>query len=258
MKPLVFQAGQSRAATWALRSVSFGALVALMAVGLAATSAISGLNALVLLTASVLFGVLALILVAVAGVSIWQKGKQGFGMLVAALLMSIALLAYPAYFVARGINLPVLNDVTTDIDHPPEYSTAAIAVAARAGHNPGPVSIDVRKAQQKAYPDVQPILVDIDSQQAFDLALQAIKVLGWKVIVAVPPGKHQTFGHIDATDRTRLLHFVDDITLRIGPNQGQTQIDIRSSSRVGKSDFGANAARIMRFSDEFQQLVDNL
>ena len=44
--------------------------------------------------------------------------------------------------------------------------------------------------------------------------------------------------------------FADDITVRIKPRAQGTRIDVRSASRIGRHDFGANAARIVRFLDE--------
>ena len=62
-------------------------------------------------------------------------------------------------------------------------------------------------------------------------------------------------GLIEATDTTSIFRFVDDIVIRIrplGPNL--TVLDIRSKSREGKGDLGANAARIERFLYEYGRI----
>ena len=46
-----------------------------------------------------------------------------------------------------------------------------------------------------------------------------------------------------------MFHFVDDISVRIRPAAGGSRIDIRSKSRDGQGDIGANAARIRTFRD---------
>jgi uncharacterized protein (DUF1499 family) len=56
-------------------------------------------------------------------------------------------------------------------------------------------------------------------------------------------------------DRTLLLKLPDDITVRIRPRADGTRIDIRSASRLGNHDFGANAARVRRFLEEVSELA---
>jgi uncharacterized protein (DUF1499 family) len=56
-------------------------------------------------------------------------------------------------------------------------------------------------------------------------------------------------GRIEATARTRWFGFTDDIVVRIRPEGAGSRIDVRSASRVGRSDVGANAARIKEYLD---------
>lgn len=66
---------------------------------------------------------------------------------------------------------------------------------------------------------------------------------GWTVVSANP-----TEGELKAESRTRLLKFVDDVTLHVRPADGQRiSVDMHSRSRVGKGDFGTNARRIGAF-----------
>jgi uncharacterized protein (DUF1499 family) len=64
------------------------------------------------------------------------------------------------------------------------------------------------------------------------------------------PGGRSGQGRIEAVAETRLMRFQDDVTIRIRPSGAGTRIDIRSASRIGRHDFGANAARIRRFVTE--------
>ena len=55
-------------------------------------------------------------------------------------------------------------------------------------------------------------------------------------------------GRIEATDKSLLFGFEDDVVLRIVPGaDGTTKVDMRSKSRVGRSDLGINAGRIREF-----------
>ena len=66
---------------------------------------------------------------------------------------------------------------------------------------------------------------------------------GWTVIKLDPAE-----GTLQAEARTRLLKFVDDVTIHVRQASGQRiSVDVLSRSRVGLGDFGANARRIGRF-----------
>ena len=45
--------------------------------------------------------------------------------------------------------------------------------------------------------------------------------------------------------------FVDDIVIRVRATESGSEVDLRSVSRVGRSDLGANAARIEAFAEKF-------
>ena len=63
--------------------------------------------------------------------------------------------------------------------------------------------------------------------------------MGWTIVAA-----DDAAGRIEASDRSRWFGFTDDIVVRITPSGSGSRIDLRSSSRLGRSDFGVNAARI--------------
>jgi uncharacterized protein (DUF1499 family) len=58
---------------------------------------------------------------------------------------------------------------------------------------------------------------------------------------------------IEAVDTTAVMAFKDDVAIRVRGGAQGTQIDLRSASRVGEGDLGANAKRIRAFLDAFQQ-----
>ena len=54
-------------------------------------------------------------------------------------------------------------------------------------------------------------------------------------------------GRIEATDTTRFFGFKDDVVVRVKPEGAGSRVDVRSLSRVGKSDVGKNASRIRAY-----------
>jgi uncharacterized protein (DUF1499 family) len=95
----------------------------------------------------------------------------------------------------------------------------------------------------------------MEANEAYQLALEAAKARGWRIVDAIAPSVREGVGHIDASEKSLFLGFVDDIAIRIKPLANQTRIDIRSASRVGRHDFGVNAQRIEKFAAEVQELA---
>ena len=73
-------------------------------------------------------------------------------------------------------------------------------------------------------------------------ARHAARELGWEIAAAVS-GE----GRIEATDQTFWFGFKDDVVVRVRAADGGSRVDVRSVSRVGRSDVGTNARRIRRF-----------
>ncbi|MGD2168417.1 MAG: DUF1499 domain-containing protein [Gammaproteobacteria bacterium] len=138
-----------------------------------------------------------------------------------------------------------INDITTDLEDPPEFS--AVIPLRPAGSNPiaygGP---EVAARQREAHPEVAPIFSALDPQAAFQRAFETAESLGWEVV----SGDLQS-GIIEAVDTTRFFRFKDDVIIRIREDAGGSRIDLRSRSRVGRSDLGKNAKRILAFADAF-------
>ena len=244
------------AATWSLRLALFGMLVAAIGILLARIRAVDPVTALVILGFAWAFALAAVLLALSAAVKIWQTGQGGTGMVAGALLLAAALLAPAAWFSVQSVRLPLLNDVSTDLAEPPDFMRSSRAMAARGGQIPGNVDASVREAQRRAYPNVQPVVIDLDIEEAWQLVLKAIAARGWRISDQSLPGGRIRIGHIDAVDRTLILGFPDDITLRLRPLPGQTRIDLRSVSRYGRHDFGTNAKRIAAFAAELQAQLD--
>jgi uncharacterized protein (DUF1499 family) len=55
-------------------------------------------------------------------------------------------------------------------------------------------------------------------------------------------------GRIEANETTRWFRFTDDVVIRVAPDGAGSRVDVRSVSRVGRSDFGVNAGRIRAYT----------
>src|SRR5438128_720408 len=144
-------------------------------------------------------------------------------------------------------HVPPIHDITTDTENPPAF--VAILPLRRDAPNPaeygGP---EVAAQQQKAYPDLRPLFLIAPQKEAFSKALEAARAMGWQIV-----DSNQDQGRIEATDTTLWFGFKDDIVVRVTSQDSVSRIDVRSVSRVGKSDVGTNASRIRNYLLKIQR-----
>lgn len=166
-------------------------------------------------------------------------GRRGLAAL--ALALGLAAILPPWQLQRSARSKPPIHDITTDTEDPPPF--VAVTPLRRDAANPvaygGP---EIAAQQRRAYPDIRPAVLSMPPAQAFDRALGAAKARGWEVVAAVPAE-----GRIEATDTTRWFGFKDDVVVRVRPEGAGSRVDVRSVSRVGRGDVGANAARIRAF-----------
>ncbi|HEV2571318.1 DUF1499 domain-containing protein [Methylocella sp. CPCC 101449] len=256
MRRLILEEPISASAIWARRLAVFAIALAAIAVILVRTRAADATAGLSVLGAAIFLACTALLFAGAAAVTIWRLGVRGVGIAVSAVFLSLIVLAYPGYLAVQAVRLPVIKDISTDINDPPAFARSARALRGRNGFIPPEVPPEQRLAQRRAYPNVQPINIDLEPEEVYQLVLRAAAALGWQVVDQIPPGGRAGIGRIDAVDRSIIMGLPDDITVRIRPLAAQTRIDIRSASRAGRHDFGANANRIQRFSQEMQTQLD--
>jgi len=246
----------SKAALWSRRLALLAAAVALGAAAASRAHRLAPEPALTLLGAGLALSLAALLLFVAACVVIWQEGRRGVGAAATALAVIALTFAWPAWLAAKAVRLPVLADISTDIADPPHFSMSAAADRARNGWRPPSIPEKAREAQRAAYPEVGPVVVDVDADEAFALVLKTAAAQGWRAIDQHPPGGRRGEGRIDFVAPTPVMGFLDDITVRLRPLPGQSRIDIRAATRYGRHDFGAGAARIQQFSEGLQAQLD--
>jgi len=147
----------------------------------------------------------------------------------------------PWRLMEQAKRVPPIHDISTDTERPPEF----VAVRPLRAEAPNPVEYEgpeVARQQREAYPDVQPLRLPLPPGEAFGRALAAARASGWEIVAA-----DSAEGRIEATATTAWFGFKDDVVVRITPEEGGSRVDVRSLSRVGKSDVGANAKRIREY-----------
>ncbi|MDQ3205200.1 MAG: DUF1499 domain-containing protein [Pseudomonadota bacterium] len=187
-----------------------------------------------------LFGGLGAAALAALMLAVGRLRRQGKASLVVALVLGLAVAYVPWAGVQRARSVPPIHDITTDTARPPQF-VAVLPLRASASNPSDYGGPDVARSQLEAYPDVRPLVLDADPTAALARAEKAARDLGWE-IVAMDAEQ----GRMEATDTTFWFGFKDDVVVRVEPSGAGSRIDVRSVSRVGASDVGANASRIRR------------
>ncbi len=219
---------------WVAR-VAFAAVVAF-----AAGPVLAHLGILPARVGFLLFGVGGLlgIVALVAGIVGAVRGRGGGTGLAIGAVVSVAFLvvALPARTV------PPINDITTDTTNPPQFVSAG-TIDANRGRDmkyPGP---SFAEQQRAGYPDLAPLLLNASPDEVFRRIEAAAKQMPTWQITRTDVGARA----IEGVDTTRLFQFKDDFVIEVRPQDGGSVVHMRSKSRDGRGDIGANAARIKAF-----------
>ncbi len=201
--------------------------------------------------------ILACVTALLAFVQIWRRGYKGAGSAAIGMFLPSLALLWPLSYLPAYVNLPAINDVTTDVAQPPRFEE--LARQRSEGSNPVDYPADQFAAlQQAAYPDLHTFVMDRSAEEAFELVEEVVHKLHWRVAASTPPsGRPARGGTLEATDQTLLTGFTDDIVIRVDGGASSTRIDMRSASRYGRHDFGQNAARVRRFLTELQARAES-
>jgi uncharacterized protein (DUF1499 family) len=145
--------------------------------------------------------------------------------------------------------VPRIHDITTDTITPPRFVEAAARRQSLGVPNSLEYTEEVAEQQRAGYPDIQPVFLDESADDAYRRAMTVVNARGWEILAADDVGRR-----IEATDTTRWFGFKDDVAIRVAaiPNGG-SRVDVRSVSRVGRSDIGTNARRVREFLGELQR-----
>jgi len=244
----------SRVAVWSSRLALFAIAVAALSVIIVRSGLLEIVPALATFAAALVFAGLAILLAFAAFIVIWRQGTGGLGRALLGLFLGLALLAYPTYLGTRALRLPAISDVTTDTTNPPRFDVLARLRPRGRTDYPGPA---VAALQRTAYPDVVPLDLDVPTKVAYDAALALITKRKWYIGDTRPPTLARRDGVIEAVARTPIMGFRDDVVIRVTPLGQGTRIDMRSASRFGNHDLGANASRIRSMLEDIDDVVSS-
>jgi hypothetical protein len=274
LRRLAFDEPVSRLAIWAKALAKVALLLALVAIvaahargGLARFFAVLTLRpgalpdpglGLFLLLAALAVAALALALAFGAALSIWVRGRRGVGRIFATLALLALFLPYPAWLIYSTGEPPFLADISTDLDDPPVFSEAPAALAGRDGWTPPPLERARRDAQATAYPEVKPMVLDMETEEAFQAALDAAGQLRWSILEAIRPGgPARPEGRIEALATSLALKLPVAIVIRVRPGNDETRVDMRAVTRYLPNDLGGGAALIGKLSDALEEKDDS-
>lgn len=140
-----------------------------------------------------------------------------------------------------------IHDISTDTANPPAFEVLdeTRSGASNTLEYGGP---ELAAVQAAAYPDIAPLETDLAADAAYQRALTVAQDLGWEIVAADADRLR-----FEATARTSVFYFADDVVTVVTPQGDGSRVDMRSVSRVGRSDQGVNAARIRDFQHRFSQ-----
>lgn len=177
------------------------------------------------------------------------RGGRELSVAVIALVLGAATLFIPWHWYRKARSVPAIHDITTDTRNPPQFE-AVLPLRAKAVNPSEYGGPEVAAQQRAAYPDIHPLMLRMGADSAFDMALRVGRDMGWHIVAA-----DSSQGRIEATAMTEWFGFKDDIVVRVLSAHGFSKLDVRSVSRVGRSDVGKNAERIREYLGRMQKAV---
>jgi uncharacterized protein (DUF1499 family) len=178
--------------------------------------------------------------------------RRGFVAAFLALVIGGAAAWAPLVLFVQAHDAPRINDVSTDTSDPPPLVTT-LHMRGDAATPPAYPGKAAAELQHQAYPDITPIVLAVSPAEAFKKVDAVATEMGWEVVARVP-GAGRGDGRLEAIDTSQWFGFHDDVVVRIRPDGTGSRIDIRSKSRVGRADLGANAHRIRAFTSKLKAL----
>lgn len=202
-----------------------------------------------------------LVLAAVILVATLVKApRKGWRSALVALLVPAVALSYLGWVRSQSQSIPPIHDISTRPSDPPVFSPAILAAReGTPGSNPivslsvpistlekyqGPRFADIAdkslgEVAGEAYPAVRPLTSTQGFEATYAAAVAEARAQGWTIV-----SEDAAAGLLEATATTFWFGFKDDVAVRVRSEGEGSVVDVRSTSRVGLSDMGANGARI--------------
>ena len=160
--------------------------------------------------------------------------------IIAGVVASIVTLAWMGVQYNAANTMPRIHDIATDRQDPPAFDK--IATLRGPGTNSLEYTAEEARQQAEGYPSLAGVHSSDSVAATVERAAAIARELGWEVV-----GENAEQGIVEATDTTFWFGFKDDVVIRVRADGSGSKVDLRSVSRVGTSDLGANAERIGDF-----------
>lgn len=181
-------------------------------------------------------------LVSLAGLVPWlRRGRGGLVFAVIGFLISAPVIGLGVAWEVATRTTPPINDISTDTADPPMFWDTPMP----ADYPPANA-----EAQRQAYPEVTPLDLPVPADEAFERAHELVKARGWDILAA-----DENERRIEAVATSRLYGFKDEVAVRVTETEAGSVIDMRSRSRIGQIDRGANARRIGAFLSDLKDAI---
>lgn len=224
--------------SWSVRISLLAVLLLVLGPLLAFTGVVPGGTGMLLFAIAALVGLAGI----VAGIVTMMRGRQTPGVL--AMGLGAVCLFTVLWPVLRSGGRPPINDISTDLQDVPALTQAAAAPENQGKDLSYPEAF--KPAVKQYYPGVEPLHMEVPPEAAFARAVAVARTRpGWEV-TRVDSAAH-TF---EGVARSRIFRFQDDFVVRVRPDGTGSRVDMRSRSRVGRGDLGANAMRIEQYFRE--------
>ena len=236
---------QTAGKRWWAQAILIGGVIAVVCLPLGALGTKFGLWAFtggfMLLAAGAVLATLASFLGVIAYiVSLRKQLLAERPTLLIGIFLGVVVLAILGTQYSAASSVPPIHNISTDTENPPQFDKI---VAIRSAAQANPLAYDtaaLAPQQTAAYPWVKPLTLMAPVDEVVDRAEAVMRDMGLEIV-----SSNKTTGLVEATATTFWFGFKDDVAVRVQPAaDGGTQVDLRSVSRVGQSDLGANAARI--------------
>jgi len=193
----------------------------------------------------------ALVMSIFALTTIWRNGGRGAGSALVGIIYALPGLVLAGMAVFAVFAYPRIADVTTDGEDPPQFQVlhSGGASADRAGQGGDP-PVAIPGAGARLYP------------AGIDLVYAAINNIlaerGWSVAQNIAPAGEDSTARIEASAKTLLFAFRDDVAIRLTGTPDGIRVDMRSASRWGRHDLGQNGRRIRAFMGDLDGALQGL
>lgn len=179
-----------------------------------------------------------------------ETGIKIKSMILVGFLLSLSVTSAGLYWQFKAQSVPPIHDITTDLESPPEF-VAMVRLRQDAPNPPEYAGEESAAAQREAYPHIQPLMLNAPKEEVIDEIVNLIAGRGWDMVAI-----NRQEGRVEATEKLAWFGFKDDVVLRISESNGGTRVDMRSKSRIGRSDIGVNTDRIDSFLSDLRNRIE--